>query len=513
MVIDPGIGSRHLLGTDGLLSDPNSRHSSVRIIVEQAWANSVAGQLIATCLVNLLSRQVGLVERLEVISPTVSSLILALTPQAVQTFPECLRDLGEWSVGMEVATGTLSSSGQVHQTVVIGSAGVAITGDAIACIADGWKAWVGDLERTPDATPSVSRNPIGPFFAASLVAGEIFKRTWGIRRGQMLRENGYSLWSFNGSPIWGDLDSGPELNGLRLPAIVLVGAGAVGNALAYVLANLDTDASYVVLIDDDMYDTTNLNRCVLAGAQDVEQSKVQILASRLNDAGIDAFPFDGLLKDFLKDARIGLRRDVAEDIDNGIFPLVLSCVDKGAGRQDIQGLHPNLLFGGSTLDLQAKTNFYAGERGAACLGCFNPRQDKGEAMRAMERDLRSMKPDERARILTQRGIDAGAVEEYLANPQCGHLGRAALNDLASTPPEEFSVGFVSLGAGILLAANLFRRVLSEQPIERTSTMTTFNFLNGRFAQAGLAYDPNCQLQCQACGASRTTLLETQQWVR
>jgi hypothetical protein len=56
-------------------------------------------------------------------------------------------------------------------------------------------------------------------------------------------------------------------------------------------------------------------------------------------------------------------------------------------------------------------------------------------------------------------------------------------------------------------------VLSEQPIERTSTMTTFNFLNGRFAQAGLAYDPNCQLQCQACGASRTTLLETQQWMR
>jgi hypothetical protein len=81
MVIDPIIGRRHLLGTDGLLSDPNSRHSSVRIIVEHAWANSVAGQLIATCLVNLLSRQVGLVERLELVSPSVSSLIAALSPR------------------------------------------------------------------------------------------------------------------------------------------------------------------------------------------------------------------------------------------------------------------------------------------------------------------------------------------------------------------------------------------------------------------------------------------------
>jgi len=105
MVNDPIIGRRHLLGTDGLLSDPNSRHSSVRIIVEHAWANSVAGQLIATSLVNLLSRQVGLVARLEVVSPSVSSLIAA---QTFQTFPECLRDLGEWSIGMEVATAHMS---------------------------------------------------------------------------------------------------------------------------------------------------------------------------------------------------------------------------------------------------------------------------------------------------------------------------------------------------------------------------------------------------------------------
>jgi hypothetical protein len=446
--------------------------------------------------VNILSRQVGLVERLEVVSPSVSSLIPALTPQAFKTFPEGLRELGEWSVGMDVVTDTVGSTTQADHTVVIGSTGVVIMGDAIACIADGWKAWVGDVERTPDVTPSESRNPIGPFFAASLVAGEIFKRTWGIRRGRLLRDDCYSLWSWNESSIWADLDSGPEVNGLGLPAVILVGAGAVGNALAYVLANLETNDSYVVLIDDDKYDTTNLNRCVLAGAQDVGQSKVQVLASRLKDAGIDTFPFYGLLKDFLRDARLGLRSNVAQEIDDGVFPLVLSCVDTGAGRQDIQGLHPDLLFGGSTLDLQAKAYFYAGEPGAACLGCHNPRQDQEKLMRGKERDLRSMKPEERVKVLTQAGIDVGAVEEYLANPQCGHMGRAALSDLASTLPAEFSVGFVSLGAGILLAANLFRRMLSERPFERTTTVTTFNFLNGGFGQDGLAYDSDCQLQCQ-----------------
>jgi ThiF family len=148
----------------------------------------------------------------------------------------------------------------------------------------------------------------GRFFAAALIAGEIFKKTWGIRRGRMLRDDGYSLWSGNASSIWADRDCGPESNGLRLPAVLLVGAGAVGNALAYVLANIETNGSYIVPIDDDEYDTTNLNRCVLAGTQDVGQSMVQVLASRLKEAGIDTFPFHGLLKDFLKDARVGLQR-------------------------------------------------------------------------------------------------------------------------------------------------------------------------------------------------------------
>jgi hypothetical protein len=75
MSIDPEIGSRHMLGTDGLSEQPNAMHQYIRIVISQGWANSVSGQLIAECLVNLLARQVGLVEQLEIVSAAVPLLI------------------------------------------------------------------------------------------------------------------------------------------------------------------------------------------------------------------------------------------------------------------------------------------------------------------------------------------------------------------------------------------------------------------------------------------------------
>ena len=55
-------------------------------------------------------------------------------------------------------------------------------------------------------------------------------------------------------------------------------------------------------------------------------------------------------------------------------------------------------------------------------------------------------------------------------------------DFVSTPPPQFSVGFVSLASGVLLAASLFRKLLSGETIPHASGMTTFNFLNGNLGE-------------------------------
>lgn len=367
MTVDPKIANRHMLGTDGLASAPNSRRQYVRIVIMPSWAESISGQLMAECLVNLLSRQVELIHGIEIVSPAAALLIHPAVPTAVSTLPDYLEALGAWSVGMRVRTASAATSHRPDQTVVIGTDPMQHSSDAIVCVADGWKAWIGSSKDAPKLPPSVSENPIGPLFAAALAAGEVFKKTWGLRRGRFLEQNGYSLWTNDADAAFDKLDAGPELAGMPIPPFLLVGCGAVGNVLAYVLAHLIACDAYPVLLDDDRYDTTNLNRCLLAGTEDLGKNKTSVLGVRLQAAGMDSFPFDGRVMQFVTDPRRGLREDVAEEISNGKFPLVVSCVDRGDGRQDIQGLHPSRLLGGSTLDLQAKTNVYAGESGAACL--------------------------------------------------------------------------------------------------------------------------------------------------
>ncbi len=87
----------------------------------------------------------------------------------------------------------------------------------------------------------------------------------------------------------------------------------------------------------------------------------------------------------------------------------------------------------------------------------------------------------------------------------GGLGEAALREFATRPTAEFSVGFVSLGAGILLAAALLRSALFSSTAPLRGDMTTLNFLNGGFADAWLAADDGCERKCQLRFATKMPL--------
>lgn len=161
----------------------------------------------------------------------------------------------------------------------------------------------------------------------------------------------------------------------------------MARALAYIVAYLELAESYLILIDDDRYDTTNLNRCLLAGWQHRDSRNVDAVADALRAPGVGAYPFFGSINSYIADPRPDLRQDVARQVDDLDFEIVASCVDKGLSRQHIQGLRPRLLAGGSTLNLQAKGHFYSGRPGAACLACFNPAERDGEKVRALVEPL------------------------------------------------------------------------------------------------------------------------------
>lgn len=492
------IAKRHLLAVEGLQNPLQAQEKKIRIVVAESWASSHAGQLLTSCLVNLLCRQVKLVRSIEVVSPKTPTLIKLPCGDSSRCFPACLEDLGTWAVNGVVPVTTLQSGTAVDFTLFAGEAPrEPDQGSGIVAIGTGWKAWVGDLSREGPSVEPVSPNPLGPFLAAALAAGEIFKRARGIRRGRFLSSNGYSLWSGTSSEAWVDLDDGPETTGATLTTVHIVGAGAVGNALAYIVASLGLSDGYFVSIDDDYYDSTNLNRCLLAGWMDQEERKVGAIARTLSANRIGCFPFSGTIKSYVADSRSGLRAEVARQVDDLFFQIVVSCVDKGVSRQDVQGLGPQLLLGGSTLNLQAKSNLYSARPGAACLACFNPAEKDGEKIRTLEDQLRKMPTQQRAEFLSSHGLDPVAIEEYLMGARCGGFGEEALRSFVTRPPAEFSAGFVSLGAGLLLASALLRSTAFSALAPARGDMSTLNFLNGGFIDAWLAADDSCEQSCQS----------------
>jgi len=492
------IAKRHLLAVDGMPEVGELTPSSVQIVVHDDWAASAAGQFLVICLVNLLVRQAKFVSRVSVLAKTSALQVRLPSGRTIAPFPECLPEIGLWAVLDAIPVST-EQMRQADFTIFVGpplGMPQSDAGHALAVVGAGWLAWIGDPSAATDVAHPRSKNPLGPFLAASLASGEIYKRVRGIRRGRYLESNGYSLWSGQSAPDYLELEDGPELVGLNLQPLHIAGLGAVGNGLAYIIANADFHDPYIVLIDDDSYDGTNLNRCVLAGWVNLEQPKVQSVSDALNLAGVPNLPFKGTVRQYLARPITGLRQDVAEATANLEFHVVASCVDKGISRHDVQGLHPKLLLGGSTLDLKARANVYSLWPGAACLGCHNPAERDGEKLRALEKQLNAMPPDERRRFLEQNALDSLAIEQHLAEAKCGTVGEAALRDFASRSAPEFSVGFVSLGASLLLASALFRHTLFADSNSRVADMTTLNYLNGGFSDAGLSADHKCELGCR-----------------
>ena len=202
----------------------------------------------------------------------------------------------------------------------------------------GWRSWVGAMPSTFEID-EMAPGCLEPYFAAAMVAGEVFKVSKGLLKGRLASDDAYSLWTGELGE-WDDVAEGPSMVGMTLPPLYLVGAGAVGQGLMQVLGASGLRDPYVVTIDHDYHDEkgTNLNRCFLAGMADILQPKVDAIKRYRSSTGLDGYEFEGKLNDYLTAAKPGLRSAVAESEARDRYDVVVSAVDLNRSRQDIQGL-------------------------------------------------------------------------------------------------------------------------------------------------------------------------------
>lgn len=490
----PDLGNRHSGNLDGKLLH-STRSGRVRVLAGRIFASTQGGQHLLWMLVNLLARQYKVVTVLEIAVPAVS-LCPSTAPFGER--PDLQTTLLE--------TASLVAAGQMEVRAIpltdnyacVSVECLGIPKAAWTATADGWNLHVGP-GRIPEAIP-VSALSIGPYFAASILAAEVFKSIRGYDPSRRrIAPVTMSLWTFEIYDDPSQVPGGPaELAVVPLP--YLVGAGAVGQAVAATLMTSRVGPMQIVTLDGDSIDDklTNLNRYCLSIVADKGRNKASLLSGYLTRAGIQSFHFPGLWADYVQSGYTeGIPSEVLASERESKYGFIISCVDKNTGRHDLQRMWPRLIIGASTLGMGATAQIYDLAFDQECLMCSNPLEHDGWTLEGELERLRRLPEVEREAEARRAGVNPELLAKHLRDPKCGTLGEAELERFKpSASRHDWSVGFVSVGAGVMLAAAMLR-YFSEVPSVAKPHAFRFSFETNRAGKS--RHRPNSECECQQQG--------------
>lgn len=193
----------------------------------------------------------------------------------------------------------------------------------------GWQALGGEAVGT---APASTAPPLGAALAACLGVGWIFRAALGDRH--LPRAVRLSLLDLE---VGARSTDGPLLGSVDLGAVLLVGCGAVGSAVVFLLPILGLTGRFE-LVDRDPVDGPNLNRAPLFMVADVGRPKVSVCADYLGRHGITATPVEAWF-----DEAVAARRVVRARPD-----LVIPAANERDVRHLIQHQVPPLQVYGTT---------------------------------------------------------------------------------------------------------------------------------------------------------------------
>lgn len=434
-------------------------------------------------LINLLARAEGVIRSIRLVCPPDVPLAGRIVPLAPRDAPlgEALLRGGQ-AIGA-VPVSPAADAAPADTVLVVGTEHCLRQGRPVRFVAGyGWWGGVGGHPLTVPETYGASPLPFGPYLAAALAAAEVFLTVRLPGYGAPSAPYGWDCWEqsmrsepVSGAPAW--------LADVDLSGTALAGVGAVGSAWVHALWASPGLTGEVVLADADSkgITLTNLNRCTPFGRCHLGLPKAEGGAQVAADSEIVWDPHHARFEHL------------------GITPrLLVSAVDTNRARAELQNRYAPRMLSASTLDLRAEALRVGPPGIGACLRCYNP----PEAVTGDD-DLRA-----RTRaggtaavraLAAETGIAEAEVRRWLERGDCGEVGTRLLHSLrrqASPRPARFAVGFTSVMAGTLLAAETVKACM-QQPMRAAAPQhnnVTFQFLQptaGINATGPLARDPRC----------------------
>ena len=460
------------------------------IRVAPGLASRPAVQHTAWMLLNLLCRMEGAVGQIGLDCPSNIPVAGRVVPLGSGTDLQSALLAGTAEIGIV----PVINGASYPRTIMVGASPSDDYAANLYVYGDGW--W-GGVATKPIPEGENSDLPFGPYVAACIAAGEVFKAARMEPSSYLVPSSAfYSTWHHRATSdraaSW--LADGPKsLDGVLLD-IGLAGVGAVGCAWMHAIWACQGLGGSVMLADNDDagVEATNLNRYSLFGQLSLNKPKATEAARIAAGTDVGWIPFD----------------KGVEQLDS-LPSRIVSAVDKNSARQAIQQRYPARILSGSTLDLRAEI-LRCGPPGiGACLRCFNPpeRVASDEEIRIR---LNALPEAELARLASDAGVDIADGKAWIQTGKCGVAGERLLPFIRrnESGPNRFAVGFVSVMAGTLLAAETVKDVIGvSAPLNDTSQRASFQFWNPAAAiNAARPY-----LRDGACPMCTEGILATSVW--
>lgn len=452
------IGNRHH-GTAGGALTVGGRPQSVEVrLGEDACLASV--QHTVWMLLNQLVRLSGAVAKITLVVPANIPVVPKLSPLIAGEKPlleSLLEGIAAVGVPADGFVPVEVRAAESWKSDIIVAIGFHLDPDATYCCV-GWGLCGGIFDREIRRPNSDSGLTIGPYIAASLAAGEVFRaaRLIDYQPAHQLFVN--ANYTTTSQPFWIDL----PING-ELSSVAMIGVGAVGNAVLHSLYPLPLRGSIMIADNDKKgLDDTNLGRYVLFGSGSLTRMKASEAARLLAGASFTVVPHDGGFERFF---------------ESGKPDIVLSAVDKNGSRHALQEQCAAVYLSASTHDLRAEVLRCVPPGVGACLACFNP-LEKNERT---EDEIRALLASDAAMaqaIANKIHVELEELAAWTRGRRCDETGERVVFAFNTDDgvTAAFAVGFVSVLAGTMLAAELLKTVAgSTLPLNEDVNRVVFQF--------------------------------------
>lgn len=329
-------------------------------------------------------------------------------------------------------------------------------------ISNGWVARCTSGAKTISADCDQA-NPIAAMLAASLGVTEVFKRVYGvpIEKAAPLGCCEFSLFEYSQAPR----GLGPMLPAqIQIPNTLLLGAGAIGNAIALLISQLPLTGNLTV-VDKQVFGDENFGTCVLLDNESsIGRSKAVEISAWLGQTNshIDAKGIESDIESLFS----------GENLQEKLIDVVINGLDDVDARHAVQKLWPNILVDGAINSIGSSVVTHSmAHREFSCLRCTFELPNKDhlkEQSEATGLSRASLEGDQN-RLITDSDIDAAdeASQPWLREQQrlgrtiCSTMQIAQIEGLGLRLEKGFlpSVPFIASAAAALVMGQMLRNLL------------------------------------------------------